>query len=246
MSTTTTTRQSSKRATVSNNPHRKMTENIATETTSKNRRGRKPQGFTFLPYEAAQRKLKRMGINSLAKWQELCKSGNRPENIPAAPFLVYKEQWQGFPAFLGYKSTGRGKAKQNDEVVVHNEATPADKVMESSPQPKRRGRPKGSKNKPKDPGSPPKEVTMTPIESAKDQPRETPPTPVAKATPAPTPKKRGRQGLEMSYDRLKGILKDLGVTSKEQYMQIAQVTALPKHPEMKWRGEFKWRDVTAA
>jgi hypothetical protein len=39
------------------------------------------------------------------EWEKYRKSGKKPENIPSAAPLIYKEYWIGFPDWLGYEET---------------------------------------------------------------------------------------------------------------------------------------------
>lgn len=72
-------------------------------------RGRKPKGFNFMSFEDAKVFLRQNGIRSLEVWQQFCKSEKRPAELPAAPHKQYKDQWKGFPDFLGYTPSGRGR-----------------------------------------------------------------------------------------------------------------------------------------
>ncbi len=42
-----------------------------------------------------------LGIKTKGEWEEYVKSGNKPEDIPAIPQQTYREEWRGWPAFLG-------------------------------------------------------------------------------------------------------------------------------------------------
>jgi hypothetical protein len=72
-------------------------------------RGRKPLDFTFMSYQDAKVYVRKNGIRSLAQWQDFCSKNKRPDNIPAAPNIKYKDEWEGFPEFLGYTASGRGR-----------------------------------------------------------------------------------------------------------------------------------------
>jgi hypothetical protein len=59
----------------------------------------------FLPFSEAQKYVQAQKINSLKQWQEFCKSGKRPSNIPSAPESAYKNSgWVSWPHFLGTKT----------------------------------------------------------------------------------------------------------------------------------------------
>src|SRR5215204_6435321 len=42
-------------------------------------------------------------LDSTDKWFEYCKSGNKPDDIPANPNVVYEDEWTGWPDWLGYE-----------------------------------------------------------------------------------------------------------------------------------------------
>ena len=42
-----------------------------------------------------------MGLNTLIEWKQYCKSGKKPANIRAGAAKKYKDQWKGWPDFLG-------------------------------------------------------------------------------------------------------------------------------------------------
>jgi hypothetical protein len=58
----------------------------------------------FLSFYQARRIARKLGLKSRTEWRVLCKSKDRPENIPACPHLTYKEYgWTDYPDFLNYK-----------------------------------------------------------------------------------------------------------------------------------------------
>ena len=42
-----------------------------------------------------------MGLKSNPEWREYCKSGDKPDNIPANPDKIYKNEFQGMKDWLG-------------------------------------------------------------------------------------------------------------------------------------------------
>ena len=42
-------------------------------------------------------------LKGLKDWWVYCKSGKRPANIPASPHESYKDEWKGYPDWLGTK-----------------------------------------------------------------------------------------------------------------------------------------------
>ena len=45
----------------------------------------------FRSYEGAREFVRKLELKGYKEWQEYCKSGNKPEDIPAAPWNAYKE-----------------------------------------------------------------------------------------------------------------------------------------------------------
>ncbi|AOW11012.1 integrase repeat-containing protein [Flavobacterium gilvum] len=65
-------------------------------------------GSDFLSFEDAKNFVKTLNLKSVSEWKELKKSGLKPENIPASPENVYKnEGWNGFEDWLGYEKVSR-------------------------------------------------------------------------------------------------------------------------------------------
>ena len=57
--------------------------------------------LSFAASRAYARKLKLLNDRA---WREWCKSGKRPNNIPASPAMTYRDQgWVSWPDWLGYK-----------------------------------------------------------------------------------------------------------------------------------------------
>ena len=55
-------------------------------------------------YEDAREFVKSLGLNGQKEWVEYCKSGKKPDYIPASPDRFYKGKgWKGMPNFLGYE-----------------------------------------------------------------------------------------------------------------------------------------------
>jgi len=61
-----------------------------------------PQDRVYLPFEEARNYARSLGINSQGEWREWSKSGDKPDDIPAAPDRVYRAKgWNGFGDWLG-------------------------------------------------------------------------------------------------------------------------------------------------
>ena len=62
----------------------------------------------FRNFNNARDFVRTLNLKSIFEWRDFCKSGKKPEDIPANLERVYKEEWKGFTDFLG---TGNIAAK---------------------------------------------------------------------------------------------------------------------------------------
>lgn len=59
------------------------------------------QKRTFLSYERAKKEVRKLGINTLRKWQKAVSEGKIPKNLPTLPPRTYKKEWLDWGEFLG-------------------------------------------------------------------------------------------------------------------------------------------------
>jgi superfamily II DNA or RNA helicase len=59
------------------------------------------QNRIYKPFEEAKKYVHSLGLKNLAEWEDYCKSGKKPADIPAGPSRPYKEQWKGWGDWLG-------------------------------------------------------------------------------------------------------------------------------------------------
>ena len=74
--------------------------------------GLKTKTGNFLPFEEAREYARGLKLESTISWKKFLKSGKKPDNIPATPHKVYREEWNGFVDWLGTtggKFDNRGK-----------------------------------------------------------------------------------------------------------------------------------------
>jgi Helicase conserved C-terminal domain/Type III restriction enzyme, res subunit len=56
----------------------------------------------YLPFRQARTYVQRLKLKSVAEWQKYCKSGKKPEEIPAHPYRFYEgEGWSGIRDWIG-------------------------------------------------------------------------------------------------------------------------------------------------
>jgi hypothetical protein len=56
----------------------------------------------FVPFKEARAFVRSRSLKSVTEWREFCRSGKRPNDIPAAPEVVYAENgWTGWGDWLG-------------------------------------------------------------------------------------------------------------------------------------------------
>lgn len=62
----------------------------------------------YRPFKQARKYVRELNLRSITQWREYCKSGNRPEDIPAGPHLYYKE-WINWRDYLGIEYGNKHK-----------------------------------------------------------------------------------------------------------------------------------------
>jgi hypothetical protein len=55
----------------------------------------------FWPFKKARMFVRKLPLSGSTTWKQYCKSGNKPDNIPAAPWSTYKKEWNGMGDWLG-------------------------------------------------------------------------------------------------------------------------------------------------
>jgi hypothetical protein len=55
----------------------------------------------FRDFESAREFVRSLGLKSNMEWQEYCKSGNKPDDIPSSPTNNYKKDFKGMGDYLG-------------------------------------------------------------------------------------------------------------------------------------------------
>jgi len=50
-----------------------------------------PENLVFRPFKEAREFVRSLGLKSKKEWSDYCKSGNKPDDIPSAPWNTYKE-----------------------------------------------------------------------------------------------------------------------------------------------------------
>jgi hypothetical protein len=72
-----------------------------------------PREIEFRPFDEAKEFVHSLELKSREEWDEYCKSGNKPVDIPAYPNQRYKKEWKGFGDWLGTNSlSNKEKHKQ--------------------------------------------------------------------------------------------------------------------------------------
>ena len=56
-----------------------------------------------MPYEKAKNYARTLGLKSYREWDDFCKSGKKPNDMPTCPHITYKKDgvWTGWGDFLG-------------------------------------------------------------------------------------------------------------------------------------------------
>lgn len=63
----------------------------------------------FRSFEECKSYAKSLNLNNMTEWFKYCKSGNKPNDIPTRPDIVYrkKQEWLSWKDFLGYDVTDK-------------------------------------------------------------------------------------------------------------------------------------------
>jgi hypothetical protein len=75
-------------------------------------------GSKFISFEEAREFVRSLGLKSQGEWGKYCKSGKKPNNIPASPRSVYSENWENMGDWLGTGTV----APQNMVYLPYEEA----------------------------------------------------------------------------------------------------------------------------
>ena len=57
----------------------------------------------MIGFDEAKNFVKKKNIKTETEFRIFNRSGKRPNNFPSAPARTYKDQWKGWPDFLGKK-----------------------------------------------------------------------------------------------------------------------------------------------
>jgi len=55
----------------------------------------------YRSFEDARSYVQKLNLQRQKDWREFCKSGKKPEDIPAAPAITYKKEWKNWGNWLG-------------------------------------------------------------------------------------------------------------------------------------------------
>ncbi len=58
-------------------------------------------GTIWLPFDPARDFVHKLDLNGQVEWRKYCKSGEKPENIPSTPNVVYRDEWVSWPDWVG-------------------------------------------------------------------------------------------------------------------------------------------------
>jgi 3-mercaptopyruvate sulfurtransferase SseA len=60
-----------------------------------------PKNMSFRSFTEAREFVRSLGLKTQKEWQEYCKSGDKPDNIPVNPNKTYIKEWEGLGDWLG-------------------------------------------------------------------------------------------------------------------------------------------------
>ena len=76
-------------------------------------------GAEWRSFEEARDYVRKLGLESWEEWWEWSKSGERPQDIPSCPELVYKGKgWKSWPDFLGVPTAAQFQNTQHNQETL--------------------------------------------------------------------------------------------------------------------------------
>ncbi len=60
-----------------------------------------PQDRQYRSFQAARAFVRSKELTNQAEWRAFCRSGDKPDDIPATPNVIYKAEWRGMGDWLG-------------------------------------------------------------------------------------------------------------------------------------------------
>jgi superfamily II DNA or RNA helicase len=161
-------------------------------------------------YKEAEEYARPFGFKNQKEWREHCKSGKKPEDIPASPEKTYKNKgWRGYEEFLGHipRQMKPGSALPIEE---------AKKILHPLRIPDQQTFYRLSKNKQLPAGIPGNPARVYRDKGWKGFPDLL----------GYIPKRPAR--WDISYDELKDLLRPLKIRSAEEFYQLRNQDKLPK------------------
>lgn len=64
------------------------------------------QDRQYRPFEQARDYARSLGLKNMKEWVQYCKSGNKSDNIPASPHVLYEKDWKNYPDWVTKKEIG--------------------------------------------------------------------------------------------------------------------------------------------
>jgi hypothetical protein len=55
----------------------------------------------FRDFESAREFVRSLNLKEQKEWYDYCRSGDKPDDIPATPYKIYQKEWKGFGDFSG-------------------------------------------------------------------------------------------------------------------------------------------------
>jgi len=67
-------------------------------------------GNEYISFDEAKNFVRDLNLKNREEWRGYCKSGEKPKNIPAAPNMIYNDEWKGFNDWLSVDNLNIGGA----------------------------------------------------------------------------------------------------------------------------------------
>lgn len=87
-----------------------------------------PKGFKYREFEKARSFVQSLGLEGNREWNEYCKSSEKPDDIPFAPYTIYAaDGWISMEDWLGIEKHSNRKNKKENKTYKTNGELPFSK-----------------------------------------------------------------------------------------------------------------------
>jgi hypothetical protein len=71
----------------------------------------------FMPFREARTFVQSLRLKNISEWTTYCKSAKKPDDVPANPYSIYKDQWKSWGDWLGTGNKQKLTLAINSDVI---------------------------------------------------------------------------------------------------------------------------------